>query len=304
MKNIIENKIDSSIIYNGKIMEHWIQSIDYESEYSGHQDTVKSFGEEWNTFTHEELSLTDSAANEYFDVFPLEKINKNWIAADVGCGTGRWARRIAPYVKTLYGIDPSDALNIFIKNTKNNSNIIPVKAYAENLPFQNSSLDLVLSLGVLHHIEKTEESILEINRILKENGVFLFYFYYNLEERSSLFKFLFHISNIMRKKISSFPEFWKNLTCDFLAIFIYLPLVIFAKVITFCCGNKIGSRLPLAGYRNKNFYIMRNDSRDRFGTPLEKRYSKLEIECLLKKNKFKEVVFSEGIPYWHGYAIK
>ena len=49
---------------------------------------------------------------------------------------------------------------------------------------------------------------------------------------------------------------------------------------------------------------MRNDSRDRFGTPLEKRYSKLEIEALLKEQGFKEVYFSNNIPYWHGYAIK
>ena len=66
----------------------------------------------------------------------------------------------------------------------------------------------------------------------------------------------------------------------------------------------MGSRLPLSGYRNKSFYIMRNDCRDRFGTPLEKRYSKSEIEALLKKYGFNEVYFSNTIPYWHGYAVK
>ena len=34
---------------------------------------------------------------------------------------------------------------------------------------------------------------------------------------------------------------------------------------------------PLHFYRNTSFYVMRTDSRDRFGTPMEKRYSKKQI---------------------------
>ena len=41
----------------------------------------------------------------------------------MGCGTGRWARWIAPKVKTLNCIDPSSAINIAKKNLKEFSNV-------------------------------------------------------------------------------------------------------------------------------------------------------------------------------------
>lgn len=304
MKNNFEEIIDKSIFQNVIIKNNFIQSTDINLQYTGNTETVKSFGEEWNLFKHTDLTSTETASKEYFDVFPLEQLNKNWIGVDVGCGTGRWARRISPYIKTLYGVDPSEAINIFIENTKDDDNIIPVKAYAENLPFQDKSIDLVVSYGVLHHIEKTEESIAEINRILKNNGIFLFYFYYNLDNRSLTFKCIFSIVNIMRKCICKFPPFFKKITCDFLALFIYFPCVILAKIAKLIFGEKIAAKIPLSSYRNKNFYIMRNDCLDRFGTPLEKRYSKEQITKLLKDNGFKDVIFSNNIPYWHGYAIK
>ena len=41
--------------------------------------------------------------------------------------------------------------------------------------------------------------------------------------------------------------------------------------------------MPLNIYKNKSFYVMRNDSLDRFGTKYEKRYSKKNILELFKK---------------------
>ena len=125
MNHITKNIVDFSILQNVKTNGTLIQSIDIDSKYSGHQDTINSFGSEWNAFTHSSLSLTENFYIEYFDIFPLERMNKDWNVADIGCGTGRWARRIAPYVKKLYGIDPSEAINVFINNTKDHHNIVP-----------------------------------------------------------------------------------------------------------------------------------------------------------------------------------
>jgi len=41
-----------------------------------------------------------------------------------------------------------------------------------NLPFDDSSFDVVLSFGVLEHVPNDIESLKEINRILKQNGLF------------------------------------------------------------------------------------------------------------------------------------
>jgi hypothetical protein len=49
---------------------------------------------------------------------------------------------------------------------------------------------------------------------------------------------------------------------------------------------------------------VRNDSLDRFGTPLVKRFSKEEITVMLQNAGFSEIHFSDHAPYWHVTAIK
>ena len=46
------------------------------------------------------------------------------------------------------------------------------------------------------------------------------------------------------------------------------------------------------------FYVMRNDSFDRFGTTYEKRYSKNDIVKLFKSNGFYNITISNKQPFW------
>ena len=55
---------------------------------------------------------------------------------------------------------------------------------------------------------------------------------------------------------------------------------------------------PLTDYKNKSFYFMKTDALDRFGTRLEKRFSKQEIIDMLTVSGFKDIKFSEGNPRW------
>ena len=56
--------------------------------------------------------------------------------------------------------------------------------------------------------------------------------------------------------------------------------------------------IPLSHYRDKNFYQMKNDSLDRFGTRLEKRFSKEEIIDMLIDAGMEKIIFSQNDPYW------
>jgi hypothetical protein len=49
---------------------------------------------------------------------------------------------------------------------------------------------------------------------------------------------------------------------------------------------------------------MRTDSRDRFGTPLEKRFTKSEIKEMMQLASFENISFSESKPYWVVLAYK
>ena len=56
--------------------------------------------------------------------------------------------------------------------------------------------------------------------------------------------------------------------------------------------------VPLTDYRNKPFYFMKTDALDRFGTKLEKRFSKKEIIALLEEAGFEDISFSNQMPKW------
>lgn len=49
---------------------------------------------------------------------------------------------------------------------------------------------------------------------------------------------------------------------------------------------------------------MRNDSRDRFGTKLEKRYTKNDVAKLMEKAGLYEIGFREASPHWCAVGYK
>ena len=61
---------------------------------------------------------------------------------------------------------------------------------------------------------------------------------------------------------------------------------------------------PLSNYRNKSFYTMRTDALDRFGTKLELRYTRNEIEEMMISAGLIEIIFSNSTPYWCAVGIK
>jgi hypothetical protein len=62
--------------------------------------------------------------------------------------------------------------------------------------------------------------------------------------------------------------------------------------------------LPLSYYRKHTFYTMRTDARDRFGTPLEQRFTRAQIEGMMLKAGLVDIRFSEAAPYWCAVGSK
>ena len=269
------------------------------------QKTIDDFGDEWNLFQQNKLSGKElfNIYKNYFSIFPWNQINKSSIGADIGCGTGRWAYYVAPEIKTLYCVDPSSkALNIAKSNLNSNDNCVFLKEHVGNLSLQNDSLDFAYSLGVLHHIPDTFKALKECVKKLKKGAPFLVYLYYNFENKSFFLKFIWKLSNILRKIISSIPFKIKKLITDFLALIIYLPLarlsLLFSKL------NINPSFIPLSFYKDKSFYTMRTDSLDRFGTKIEQRFSKNEIHEMMTASNLTRIIFLEREPFWVAVGFK
>jgi hypothetical protein len=51
-------------------------------------------------------------------------------------------------------------------------------------------------------------------------------------------------------------------------------------------------------YSDKPFYVMRTDALDRFGTRLERRFTRVEIERMMYSAGLRGIEFSEEEPFW------
>jgi len=267
--------------------------------------TVEDFGEEWNKYNQSSIPDEElkKSWNQYFDVFPFEELSNDSEGFDMGCGSGRWAKFVANKVHLLNCVDPSEkALNVAKRNLSNFSNIHYFNASVNDNILKENSQDFGYCLGVLHHIPDTLEGIKACAKLLKKNAPFLLYLYYNFENRSFFFKLIWRLSDFMRKIISLLSPKTKIFITSIAAYLIYYPLARSAFV-----SEKLGidvSNFPLSDYRNKTFYFMKTDALDRFGTRLEKRFSKDEIQRMLKEAGFRDIRFSRNTPFWVSISRK
>jgi len=266
--------------------------------------TVTSFGDEWNRFDQLELPPEEAARifDEYFTVFPWSRLPKNAIGFDMGCGTGRWAKLMAPLVGHLHCIDPSSALNVAKVALAGARNVSFHSASVDDCTLEDGSMDFGYSLGVLHHVPDTAGAIRSCVALLKPGAPFQLYLYYAFENRSLMFKLSWLCSDLLRRVICKLPALLKNLATDILTCLFYYPLARFSLL-----ADRMGlpvASIPLSYYRNHSFYTMRTDSRDRFGTPLEQRFTQSEIAEMMDAAGLGDVRFSDRAPYWCAVGIK
>jgi SAM-dependent methyltransferase len=236
-------------------------------------ETVKAFGEEWSKFnSFSDQEIDDIATQHYFDIVELDWIKDKQVL-DVGCGTGRWTKYVAKYAAHVDAVDPSKAIEAASNLLACCNNVRLSRTAVDHLPFADSSFDFVFSLGVLHHIPDTQLAMDKCVSKLKPGGYFLVYLYYKFDNKGFLFKTVFLLSDLVRRGLSKLPDAIKNFICDVIAVTIYLPLVFIGNCLKSLGFKDQAKKLPLHFYTDKTFNVIRNDSRDRFGTPLEQRFT-------------------------------
>ena len=268
-------------------------------------NVVRGFGSEWGRFDQSSLSVADQAETfkGYFHIFPWDILPPGSIGADIGCGSGRWASLVAPRVGHLRLVDPSgDALAVARQNLSNVANVSFYQASVDDMPFERGSMDFAYSLGVLHHVPDTAEAIHSIAHVLKFGAPFLIYLYYAFDLRPGWFRSIWRISDMLRKFISRLPERLKNFICEGIALLVYLPLSRSALLLE--RFGVLPDSWPLSYYRNREYYVMRTDALDRFGTRLEQRFTKQQIYEMMQVAGFQDIRFSEGPPYWVAVGTK
>lgn len=268
-----------------------------ENENVDHK-TVAGFGDEWSRFDQSELSEHEQKElfEKYFLIFPWHLLPEKSEGFDLGCGSGRWAKLVAPRVGRLHCIDPSSALAVARKNLFQLDNCDFHSATVDTIPLEDASMDFGYSLGVLHHVPDTQAGIQACVNKLKSGAPLLIYLYYAFDNRPWWFTSIWRLSDILRRLISCFPHGLRYFTSQAIALFIYFPIARFSAL-TEKSGFDV-SNFPLSAYRNCSFYTMRTDALDRFGTRLEKRFSREQIKTMMEQAGLEHVKFSSSMPYW------
>ncbi len=261
-------------------------------------ETVKGFGDEWVRFDQSELPEQEHKAlfESYFSVFPWHSLPMNAEGFDLGCGSGRWAKLVAPRVGHLHCIDPSVALDVARKNLAQFGNCVFHSATVDAMPIEDSTMDFGYSLGVLHHVPDMQAGIDACVRKLKPGAPFLVYLYYAFDNRPLWFRAIWRLSNVLRLAVSRLPHGLRYFSSQILAFLIYLPLAKFSWAVEKTGVNV--SNFPLSAYRNLSFYTMRTDALDRFGTRLEQRFSRKQIKAMMEQAGLERVEFSASEPFW------
>ena len=96
------------------------------------------------------------------------------VVADLGCGTGEMLVQLGPILDRVIGIDREHAMLSVARQRMAGMDSVEIREGSlEALPLADDSIDLALSMLVLHHIEDPSLVFGEVRRVLRVGGQFL-----------------------------------------------------------------------------------------------------------------------------------
>jgi SAM-dependent methyltransferase len=255
-------------------------------------DVQSTFGAEWEAFPDLLPEHEDEFAR-YFDLVNLESLTEIRIA-DLGCGNGRWSYFLEPRCRELVLVDFSEAIFVARRNLRHSSKSIFILADVTQLPFRSGFAELVVCLGVLHHLPV--HALDAVRSLARFAPRLLIYLYYALDNRQRHYRLLLDAVTVVRKITSRLRSPGLRRALSWVGTLgLYCPLIAAGTLM-----GRIGAQrlVPLHdSYRGKSLRRIQQDVYDRFFTSIEQRFTRAEIQSL--QDTFQQVVVSDGLPYWH-----
>ncbi len=205
---------------------------------------------------------------------------------DIGSGCGYDTFIMAknnPAVKII-SLDISEGACKTKELTSGLGNVWVVRGCALNMPISDNTLDFAYSFGVLHHTPDPDRGIKEIARVIRKDSPAYLYVYEDHSENYikylalKLVKALRTITTRIPSKALYILSF---LASPFIIIFFTYPSRFFKR---FKSTQGLSERIPFNF--GTHLFSLTGDLYDRFGAPIEHRFSRQEIFNLLKRNGF------------------
>lgn len=131
-------------------------------------------------YANKDRTPSSAWAREYqlfFAMQPVMSRNKKFnTILDIGCGIGAPARYLSGKYENYIGIDHSDEMIAIAKKLYGSDKVEFYSASVKNintLPIAWEKADLVLLVGVLHHLDNAEEFLTEIKKLINPGANFI-----------------------------------------------------------------------------------------------------------------------------------
>jgi SAM-dependent methyltransferase len=253
------------------------------------RQTITDFGDQWTRYTdnsgyYGSLGLfTDICA----PLLGPEDVRER-VVADIGSGTGRIVNMLLDAgAARVVALEPSESFEVVAANTADRAERVEViRGDGTAIP-QDRNFDLVVSIGVLHHIENPGPVVDAARRALKPGGA-MFVWLYGREGNEAYLA----IAEPLRALTKRMPHRLLAMLChalDFVAI-----------------GYTAASKmlpLPMRDYMQNVYGRLAPDKRrlviyDQLNPAYAKYYRETEARALLEHNGFRDV----RTHHRHGYS--
>lgn len=218
-----------------------------------------------------------------------EKIVKGSWGLDAGSGCGYDTHVMAknnPSVK-IVSLDFSDGINANSKLNQNLSNVYIVKGSVLNMPFKEEIFDFVYSYGVLHHIPNPKKGLMEMARVIRDKASVYLYLYEDHSENFIKYTAIM-ITNIIRKLTVRMPPKVLFALCILLSPVVFILFTFPAKILKrFKQTEGLAKKIPFNF--GSSFFSLKGDLYDRFGAPIEYRFSRKGVVDMLESCNFTNI---------------
>ncbi|MFX1453206.1 MAG: class I SAM-dependent methyltransferase, partial [Promethearchaeota archaeon] len=225
-------------------------------EWLNYPRVIKEFEKDWKRF-----------------FYPYIKPNniKNKIVVDIGCGMAKHGFFTAKYGAKYIGIDLSEAVEAAYHNTKRFRSLI-IQADVYNLPLKGPLIDYYYSIGVIHHLPTPKEGFLKIINLMKKDSKILIWVYSTYKNKRA-----FYIYNPLRKITTKLSKKKLYYLCHIPAILTHVFNYI-SRIFEKFHLKSIAKRIPFYYYNTFPYRFKHNDSFDILASPIQKYFSKDEVE--------------------------
>lgn len=251
--------------------------------------TISDFGDQWTTYTdnpgyYGSVKLLEDL---FGPLLTLDSIRGRKVG-DIGSGTGRIVNMLLEAgAGHVVGIEPSAAYAVLKRNTAARADHVTLLNVRGDAIPPDLGLDVMVSMGVLHHIPDPSPVVRAAYRALKPGGRFLVWLYGREGNEAYL-----RLAEPMRALTKRMPHWMLALLCSTLNVAL--------DVYIFLCRYL---PLPMRDYmRNHLARLSRGVRRltiyDQLNPAYAKYYTRAEAESLLAQAGFRDV----ALWHRHGYS--